>query len=65
MNGPKVTQTQRAFLLACRVEVNIRASATVIWGFLTDAHDFSRWNSTVSGIEGQIREGERLRLHVP
>jgi hypothetical protein len=65
MNGPKVTQTQRAFFLACRVEVNIRANATVIWGLLTHAQDFSRWNSTVSSIEGQIREGERLRLHVP
>ena len=25
----------------------------------------TRWNSTVTGIEGEIREGERLRLHVP
>lgn len=24
-----------------------------------------RWNSTVSGIDGEIREGARLRLHVP
>jgi hypothetical protein len=32
---------------------------------LTDAEGFPRWNSTVSGVEGQIREGERLRLRVP
>ena len=31
----------------------------------TDAKAFSRWNSTVTDIEGEIREGERLRLHVP
>lgn len=65
MNEPQVTQTHRAFSLACTVEVNIRADAAIVWSLLTDAQGFSRWNSTVSGIEGHIREGERLRLHVP
>jgi hypothetical protein len=51
--------------MTCGVEVNIQASAEILWGLLTDAEGFSRWNSTVSGIDGQIREGERLRLHVP
>jgi hypothetical protein len=32
---------------------------------LTDAKDFPRWNSTVAGIDGQIREGQRLRVHIP
>ena len=65
MNAPQVTQTHRTFLLACAVKINIRASAAIIWGILTDAPGYPRWNSTISGIEGQIREGERLRLHVP
>lgn len=65
MNDPNTTQTRRTFSLTSSVEVNIRASAAIIWALLTDAQGFSRWNSTVSGIEGQIREGERLRLHVP
>ena len=65
MNEPQVTQMHRAFSLACAVRVNIRAGAAIIWGVLTDAQGYSRWNSTISGIEGQIREGERLRLHVP
>jgi GNAT superfamily N-acetyltransferase len=65
MNEPQVTQTHRAFLLACAVKANIRASAAIIWSLLTDAQGYSRWNSTISGVEGQIREGERLRLHVP
>lgn len=51
--------------MTCGVEVNIRASAAIIWSVLTDAQGFPRWNSTVSSIEGQIREGERLRLRVP
>jgi hypothetical protein len=65
MNEPKVTQTHSAFVLSYRVEVNIRANARDIWSLLTDAAGFSRWNSTVAGIEGQIREGERLRVRVP
>jgi hypothetical protein len=51
--------------MTCRVEINIHASAEIVWGLLTDANGFARWNSTVSGVEGQIREGERLKLHVP
>jgi len=51
--------------MTCRVEVSIRASAEVVWRLLTDAEGFPRWNSTVTRVEGDIREGERLRLHVP
>jgi len=65
MSEPKVTQTHRVFLIVCGVEVNIRANVEVLWALLTDAKGFPRWNSTVSGIEGQIREGERIRLSVP
>ena len=65
MQEPKVTQTHGAFTLVCAVEVHIRAHVALLWRLLTDAQGFARWNSTVSGIEGQIREGERLRLHVP
>lgn len=54
MNEPAVIQTHCAFSLTCAVKANIRANATVIWRILTDADGFSRWNSTVSRIEGQI-----------
>lgn len=65
MEDLKVVQNQGAMSIACRVEVNIRATPSIIWGLLTDAKGFPRWNSTVTRIEGEIREGERLRLHVP
>ena len=65
MEEPEITQTHSAFSMSCRVEVNIRAEAETIWSLLTDAKGFPRWNSTVTSIEGQIKEGERLRLHVP
>jgi hypothetical protein len=51
--------------MVCGVQVNILASAERIWRLLTDAEGFPRWNSTVSGVEGRIRDGERLRLRVP
>ena len=65
MKPPRITQTRAAFSLSCGVEVNIRATAERIWSLLTDAKDFPRWNSTVTSLEGEIREGERLRLRAP
>jgi uncharacterized protein YndB with AHSA1/START domain len=62
MEEPKVTQTHRVFSMACGVEVNIRATAERIWTLLTDGKGFPRWNSTVSGIEGQTREAAQRRL---
>jgi hypothetical protein len=65
MGEPKFTQTHRVFSMVCGVAINIRAKAEDIWRLLTDAKGFPRWNSTVTSIEGQIREGEQLRLRVP
>ena len=60
-----VTQSRGFFSMTCRVVLDIDAPAARIWSLLTDADNFPRWNSTVARVEGQIREGERLRLHVP
>ena len=65
MNDPRFTQATSTFAMTCTVEVHIQANANVVWSLLTDAKGFARWNSTVTRIEGDIREGERLRLHVP
>ena len=65
MDQPTFTQFQSFFSLECGVKVNIHADAQRIWSLLTDAKNFPRWNSTVAGIEGEIREGARLRLRVP
>ena len=51
--------------MRCTVEIHINAKPEVVWKLLTDAAGFPRWNSTVSAIEGQIREGERLKLRAP
>jgi hypothetical protein len=60
-----ITQSRSLFSMTCCVTLDIRASAARIWSVLTDADGFPRWNSTVTKLEGQIREGERLRVHVP
>ena len=65
MNDPRFTQTNTALAMSCSVAINIEVNAQVVWSLLTDAKGFPRWNSTVTAIEGQIRAGERLRLHVP
>jgi hypothetical protein len=60
-----ITQSRGVLSMTCRVALDIRAPAATIWSLLTDANGFPRWNSTVTRVEGQIREGARLRLHVP
>jgi hypothetical protein len=47
------------------VEIDINAKPDVVWRILTNAEGFPHWNSTVSGIDGQIREGERIQIHAP
>jgi hypothetical protein len=60
-----IAQSRGIFSMTCRVTLDIRAPAATIWSLLTDANGFPRWNSTVTRVEGQIREGERLRVHAP
>jgi len=65
MEESKFTRTRGAFSMVCGIEINIRALPENVWKLLTDAKNFPRWNSTVVAIEGQISEGEKLRVRVP
>ena len=65
MTEAKFTQEDHALAMTCAVEIEIDARPGVIWNLLTDAVGFPRWNSTVTGIDGEIRDGARIRLHVP
>src|SRR5678815_2141654 len=65
MKTARITQSHHVLSMSCRVEVTIRARAATLWRLLTNAKDFPRWNSTVTRVEGQIREGKQLRVHVP
>jgi hypothetical protein len=65
MKEIEFVQVKNTFSMTCRVEAKIYTNAETIWALLTDAKAFPRWNSTVTGIDGDIREGERIRIHVP
>jgi len=58
-------QAKNTFSMTCRVETTIHAKPEDIWELLTDAKRFPSWNSTVNAIDGNIQEGERIRIHVP
>jgi len=64
-NKAKATKTGSAFRMDCAVRTVIQASPEKIWALLTDAAGFPRWNSTVTSIEGEIAEGQTLKLQVP
>jgi hypothetical protein len=65
MAEPHFTQTRAPLSMTTRVTINIQARPEVVWAILTDARGFPRWNSTVSGIDGEIRDGSRIRIHAP
>jgi hypothetical protein len=61
----KATKTGSAFRMSCSISTTIQASPDRVWALLTDAAGFPGWNSTVTSIEGQIAEGQALKLKVP
>lgn len=59
--GPATT-IKKTFSRTTTVSGEIKADTSIIWALLTNAEDFPRWNSTVVSIEGEIREGEKIKL---
>ncbi len=50
------------FEMQTSVATNIKAPATRIMGLLTDSKNFTKWNSTVISVDGDIKKGETIRL---
>lgn len=44
------------------VESVIQAPPDAIWKLLTDAPNYPAWNPTVSGVEGRIAPGEKIKV---
>ncbi len=61
----KVTTTRMTFRLAIAVTKSIEAPATTVWNLLTDIRAQSKWNSTLTSIEGKIALGEHVSFKVP
>ena len=61
----KATTTRTTFRLAIAVTKSIEAPTTTVWNLLTDLRAQSKWNSTLTSIEGEIALGERVSFKVP
>lgn len=62
---PEIWQERGTFRREWGVRAELSAPPARIWGLLTDATEFPRWNSTVTQIEGPIAPGQKLKVKVP
>ncbi len=60
-NGQAKTE-KKTFSRETTVGVNIEASSQIIWALLTNAADYTRWNSTITSMEGDIAIKETIKL---
>ena len=58
----KAITTKTTFSRETSVSTAINADPSIVWALLTRAADIPRWNSTVTSIKGEIREGETIEL---
>ncbi len=61
----QATTTRTTFRLAIVVTRSIDAPNATVWKLLTDIDAQSKWNSTLTSIEGKIALGERVSFKVP
>ena len=45
------------------VSTSIEATPETIWAILTDAPQYTTWNTTVDKVEGRIAPGEKVTVH--
>ncbi len=60
-NG-KANTVKKTFSRQTAISIDIQADPAIVWALLTNASDFSRWNSTIVSLEGEIRLGEKIKL---
>jgi uncharacterized protein YndB with AHSA1/START domain len=58
----KATTTKKTFSRETSVSTTIFADAAIVWALLTRSSDFPRWNSTITSLKGEIREGGTIEL---
>ena len=58
----KAITTKKTFSRETSVSTTIFADPAIVWALLTHASDFPRWNSTVTSMKGEIREGGTIEL---
>lgn len=60
-HGKAVTE-KKPFSRTTSISETINASPAVVWSILTNASDFPDWNTTVVSLDGEMKEGEKIRL---
>jgi|GEM_PF-182752 len=60
-NG-KARTIKKTFSRETSVSIHIASTPSTIWKILTDAEDYTNWNSTIISIDGQIKAGEKISL---
>lgn len=61
----KATKTRTTFRLECSVSNSIKATPEKIWKLLTDAENYTKWNSTLESLEGNITLSGTVKMRVP
>ncbi len=56
------TTTEETFSRETSVSIQINADESIVWSLLTNASDYPRWNSTIVSLDGEIKEGEKIKL---
>lgn len=60
-NGTAVN-SKGTFHTECAVAIVIQASADKVWAILTDASQYTAWNSTIISLSGEIALGDKIQL---
>jgi hypothetical protein len=58
----KATRTRTDDALDYSVATFIAAEPRVVWGVLTDAPSFTKWNTTLSKLDGEIAKDKKIEL---
>jgi len=58
----KAVRTRSEDALDYSIATFIEADPQVVWSVLTDGPSFTKWNSTVTRLEGKIAKDEKLEL---
>ena len=61
-SGGKAKTIRKTFSRETSVSTTIQADPAIVWALLTHASDIPRWNSTVTSMTGEIREGGTVEL---
>ena len=59
------TKTRSTFYLGCTVATLIAATPEAIWRLLTDADNYTKWNSTLTSLTGEIALRGIVKMTVP